>query len=413
MCGYGVLVYSNSECFCRFPDSGVSEKMGVDTRTETPRTESRKHKNTSSSVQMSRKRKMPSKHRSRSRHASKSNCVKSVLGCVRTEDGSKNGAESIKSEPKHHVRTKAANINDNVINLRSHANANTLKKKVTRKPGPKSKVGSRDDDSESAESDVVFVLYKPPGTALDEIDMTNVSDSPEEEVVESDPEEGLVPHAVLTRIPGICNVYTCSCCEGTFVSKRCINNHVCKSKEFNSSSPGEQVTSRKTSEDQTSGKETCKNMVPEAMVSDSRTSVKKTPDNSFHDNEVDSSRGSTSKSTLSSSFGPLSGLLRTSSLRQGAATEGKDHSDQDVGPPNSESYKCDICGFKFSRLVTLMAHKNRHLYRMNDDDDDDDDDEEEEEKEEEEEENDDYYDDHYRCIRKKKKPVAKTMTEDS
>jgi hypothetical protein len=46
-----------------FPDSGVSEKMGVDAKTEIPRTESRKLKKTSSSVQVSRKRKMPAKHR--------------------------------------------------------------------------------------------------------------------------------------------------------------------------------------------------------------------------------------------------------------------------------------------------------------------------------------------------------------
>ena len=383
--------------------------MGVDAKTETPRTESRKHKNTSGSVQVSKKRKKPSKHRSRSRHTNKSNSVKSVLACVRTEDGSKNGAESNQFEPRHHVRTKAANINDNTFNLGSHANAVTLTKKLTHKPGPKSKVGSRDDDSESAESDVVFVHYKPPGSAMDEIDMTNVSDSPEEEVDESDPEEGLLPHAVLTRIPGICNVYTCSSCEGTFTSKRCVNNNVCKSKEFNSSPPEEQVPRRKTSEDKTSGKETCKNMVPEAMASEDRASVEKTSDISVHDNVVDSSRGSTSKSTLSSSFGPLSELLRTSYLRQRVVTVGKDNSNQDMDTPNGGSYKCDICGFTFSRLVTLMSHKNRHLYRMNDDDDDDEDDEEEEEEEEEE---DDYYDDNYR-VRKKKKPVTKTLTEDS
>ena len=408
-----VCVYSNSECFCRFPDSGVSEEMGVDAKTETSRTESRKHKNTSSSVQVSKKRKMPLKHRSRSHHTNKSNSVKSVL--VRTEDGRKNGAESNKFEPKHHVRTRAANMNDNVLNLRSHANADTLKKKLTRKPGPKSKVGSRDDDSESAESDVVFVLYKPAGSALDEIDMTNVSDSPEEELDESDPGEGLLPHAVLTRIPGICNVYTCTSCEGTFTSKRCVNKHVCKSKEFNSSSPGEQIPSRKISEDKTSGKETCKNVVPEAMASENGASVKKTSDNSVHDNEVDRTRGSTSESTLTSSFGAFSGLLRTSYLRRGAATIGKDRSNQDMAAPNGGSYKCDICGFTFSRLVTLMSHKNRHLYRMNDDDDDDDDDDDEEEEEEEEEDEgeDDYYDDDYRCIRKKKKPVAKTVTEES
>jgi hypothetical protein len=356
---------------------------------------------------------MPSKHRSQSHHTNKSNSVKSVLACARTEDGSKNGAESNKFEPKHHVRTKAANINDNVLNLGSHANAVTLKKELTPKPGPKSKVGSRDDDSESAEPDVVFVLYKPPGSAVDEIDMTNVSDSPEEEVDESDPEEGLLSHAVLTRIPGICNVYTCSSCEGTFISKRCVNNHVCKSKEFNSS-PEEQVPRRKTSEDKTSGKETCKNMVPEAMASENGASVTKTSDNSLNDNAVDSSRGSTSKSTLSSSFGPFSGLLRTSYLRPRAVTVRRDHSNQGMVTPNGGLYKCDICGFTFNRLVTLMSHKNRHLYRMNDDDDDDDDDEEEEKKEEEEEEedDDDYYDDNYRCVRKKKKPIAKTVTED-
>ena len=404
-----VCVYSNSECFCRFPDSGVSEEMGVGAKTETPRTESRKYKNTSSSVHVSKKRKMPSKHRSRSHHTNKSNSVKSVLACVRTEDGSKNGAESNKLEPNHHVRTKAANINDNMLNLKSHANADTLKKKLKRKPGPKSKVGSRDDDSESAESDVVIVLHKTPGSALDEIDMTNVSDSPEEEVDESDPEEGLLPHAVLTRIPGICNVYTCTLCEGTFISKRCVNNHACKSKEFNSSPPEEQVPGRKTSEDKTSGKETCKNMVPGAMASENRAPVKETSHNSVHDNAVDSSRESTSKSTLSSSFGPFSGLIRTRYLRRGATTVGKAHSNQNMVTPNGGSYTCDICGFTFSRLVTLMSHKNRHLYRMNDDDDDDDDDDDEEEEEEE----DDYYDDDYRCVRKKKKPVAKTVTEDS
>jgi hypothetical protein len=331
---------------------------------------------------------------------------------VRTEDGRKNGAKSNKFEPKHRVRIKAANMNDNVLNLRSHANANTLKKKLTRKPGPKSKVGNRDDDSESAESDVVFVLHKPAGSALDEIDMTNVSDSPEEEVDESDPGEGLLPHAVLTRIPGICNVYTCTSCEGTFTSKRCVNNHVCKSKEFNSSTPGEQTPRRKISEDNTSGKETCKNVVPEAVASENETSAKKTSDNSVHDNEVDRSRGSTSESTLSSSFGPFSGLLRTSYSRRGAATIGKDCSNQDMATPNGGPYKCNICGCTFSRQVTLVSHKNRHLYCMNDDDYDDDDDEEEDEEEEEEGE-DDYYDDDYRRIRKKKKPVAKTVTEES
>jgi hypothetical protein len=296
-----------------------------------------------------------------------------------------------------------------MLNLRSHANADTLKKKLTRKPGPKSKVGSRDDDSESAESDVVFLLCKPPGSALDEIDMTNVSDSPEE--VESDPEEGLLSHAVLTRIPGICNVYTCSCCEGTFTSKSCVNNHVCKSKEFKSSSPEEQVPRRTTSEDKTSGKETCKNMVSEAMASENKASVNKTSDNSVHDNEIDSNRGSTSKSTLSSSSGPLSGLLRTSYLRQGAVTVGKDHSNQDMVTSNGGSYKCDICGLTYSRLVTLNSHKDTHLYGMNNDDDDDDDDDVDEEEEAEEE--DDLYDDDYRRVRKKKKPVAKTETDDS
>ena len=406
-----VCVYSNSECFCRFPDSGVSEKMGVDARTENPRTESRKHKSTSSSVQVSKKKKKPSKHRSRSRRTNKRNSVKSVLASVRTEVCSKIGAKSNKCEPKHHVRTKAANINDNVLNLRSHARADTLKKELVRKPGPKSKVGRRVDDSESDESDVVFVLHKPPSSVLDVIDMTNVSDSPEEEVDESDPEEGLLPHALLTRIPGICDIYTCSRCEGTFTSKIRVNNHVCKSKEFNSASPEEQALRRRMSEDKISGKETCKNIVPEAMVSNNRASVKKTSDNTVHENDVGSSRGSTSKSTLSSSFGPLSELQRRSYLRRDAASVGKVHSNQDMVSPKSGSYKCDICGFTFSRLVTLMSHKNRHLYRMNDDDDDDDDDDDEEEEEEEAEEEED--DDYYRCVRKKKKPVAKTVIEDS
>jgi hypothetical protein len=229
--------------------------------------------------------------------------------------------------------------------------------------------------------------------------MTNVSDSPEEEVDESDPEEGLVPNAVLTRIPGICSVYTCLRCEGTFTSKSCVNSHVCEIEEYISSSPEEQIPRRETSEDKTSGKETCKDVVPEAMASENGASVKKTSDNSVHDNEVDRSRGSTSESTLSSSFGPFSGLLRTSYLRRGAATIDKDCSNQDMVTPNGGCYKCDICGFTFSRLVTLLSHKNRHLYRMNDDDDDDDDDEEEE--------------DNYRCIRKKKKPVAETVKEES
>jgi hypothetical protein len=391
--------------------------MGVEANTQTQRTQSRKQKNTSNSVQVSKRRKMPTKHRSRSGHTKRSNSVKSVRASVRTDDGSKNGVKSNKFEPKHLVRTKAVNINDNMLNLRSHANADILKKKPMRKPGPKSKVGSRDDDSESDESDVVFVRHKPPGLPLDVIDMTTASDSPEEEVGESDPEEGLVPHALFTRIPGICDIYTCSYCENTFTTKRRINNHVCESKEFNSESPAEQVPRRKSYEDKPSENETWKNMIPEGMASENRASVKKTSYNSVHDNEVDSSRGSNSKSTLSSSFGPFSRSPRTSYLRRGAVTVGEVHGNQDVVSPNSGSYKCDICGFTFSRQVTLMSHKNSHLYRMNDDDDEDDDDDDDDEQEEEENDDDDVNeeddDNDYHCVRKEMKPVAMTVTENS
>jgi uncharacterized C2H2 Zn-finger protein len=392
-------MYSNSECFCRFPDSGVSEEVGLDTKTETPKTGSRKHKNASNSVQVSKKQKMPSKHHSRSHRTNKVNSVTSVLASVNSEDCSKSGTKSNKCEPQHCVRTKSENINDDMLNLKSDARADTLKKKLMRKPGPKSKVGSRDDNSENDESEVVFLLHKPPNSVLDVIDMTNVSDSPEEVVDESDPEEGLSPHSLLTRIPGIGTIFTCSRCEGTFTSKRRIQSHVCKSKEFNSSSPEEQVPGGKTSEGKTSGKETCKDMVPEAMPSENRASEKEASDNMASENEGGSTRGSCSESTLSSPSASFVELPRIRHLRQGAATFGKDCSNQDTVPADSELYRCDICGFTFSRLVTLMSHKNRHLYRLNDGGGGGDDDEEEDD--------DDDYDDDYSCVRKKKKPVAK------
>jgi hypothetical protein len=309
---------------------------------------------------------------SRSGHTDKVNSVESVLPNVRSEEYTKNGRKSDKHEPEYNVRTKTANINDNVLNIRSHAKADTLKKKVMPRPGPKSKVQSRDDDSDSDKSDVEFVLYRPANSVLDVIDMTNVNDSPEEEMDVSDPEEGLLPHALWTRIPGVCSIYTCSHCEGTFTSKRHVNSHVCKRKEFNSASPDKQV--------------------PAVMASENRASEEEATDKMALDNKDESSRGSTTESTFSSS-GSLVEVPRIQNLKLGAATVGKDHSRQDMVSADRGSYKCDICGFTFSRLVTLMSHKNRHLYRTNDNDDDG-------------------GDDDYICFRKKKKRVAKTVTED-
>jgi hypothetical protein len=113
--------------------------------------------------------------------------------------------------------------------FRSNAKDAAQKTKVNHKPGPKSRVGRKGDNFDNDDSDIEIVLHKPSGS-LDIIDMTDDIDSPVEDVDEGDPSEGLLPHVILTRIPGMCNIYTCCLCEGTFTSKGCANNHVCKNR---------------------------------------------------------------------------------------------------------------------------------------------------------------------------------------
>jgi hypothetical protein len=191
------------------PDWRGSKKIKVSTRTKISRAKSRKRKSTSQKAQGARKKTMTL----RSHHESQ------VI--------------TVKSEPQDH-REQMQNENHTPGTSHVASNAERAERiKVKRKPGPKSRVGGKcdnldDDDDDDDDDDVEFVLYKPPNSVLDVIDMTDDIDSPVEEDV-GHPSEGLAPHLTCIRIPGVCYIYICSLCDITFTSKLSAKNHMCNS----------------------------------------------------------------------------------------------------------------------------------------------------------------------------------------
>jgi hypothetical protein len=164
---------------------------------------------------VSKKRKKSPNH-FRSHHKSQVNGLRTV----RSEDSNKErSTANRKPGPKSRVRAQQASISD-MLNLRSKTKEPEQENKVEHKSGPKSRVAGKNDNVDSDNSDVEFVLYKPPNAFLDVIDLTDTVDSSVEGYNGGDPKEALIPHIVLTEIPGMCNIYTCSLCEGTFTSTR-------------------------------------------------------------------------------------------------------------------------------------------------------------------------------------------------
>jgi hypothetical protein len=265
-------MYSNSEFSCRFPDGGISKQIVI-TETETPRTESRKRNNTSGNVQVTKKKRNTSKSHPQSHsrhHKSQINSVQSVLASTKPHDLIKQTAKAnLKPQPKSHVRPQQVSVNGDLSpNLKSNAEQVERGYKVKCKPGPKSQVGDYDGNLGNDDSDVVIVLHKPPNSLLDVIDMTDDTESPVEEVDESDAAEGLSSHILSTKIPGVCSIYTCCLCESTFTSKRYANSHVCKLRELNPPSPKEEQPNEETFEEKAPGRKASENKVQRKKTSE-------------------------------------------------------------------------------------------------------------------------------------------------
>jgi hypothetical protein len=347
-------------------------KITISTNTRTSRTESRKRSNSSSSVHVSRKKKKTSESRSISHQKNEVNTVKSGSQEPSEQRQKANHEHGTKSR----VGTQQVSVSDNFsVNVRSNAKDAEQKNKVNRKPGPKSRVGGQDDNLDNDDSDVEIVLYKPADSFLDVIDMTDDIDSPVEDVDEDDPAEGLEPHVRLIRIPEMCNIYSCSLCEGTFVTKRYANNHVCMNRKLNSASPNKDEHREKTSEDSALWKKAPKDKVQDGKVAENTAASKevsenkaagaKASDDNTLESEEESYRGSSSiDSTLSASS---SELQKLTSVAKDAETERKDNKYTNSG--GCGQYQCDVCGVRFTRHVTLVSHKDRHLYPMNEDED--------------------------------------------
>ncbi|XP_021920699.1 uncharacterized protein LOC110830280 isoform X2 [Zootermopsis nevadensis] len=204
------------------PNLGVNKKITFNTNTTASGTETRKRNNTSDDVQVSKKKKNTSESHSRSDHEIEVNTAKSDPSNTESQDSNKQ-RQKVNHEPgiKSHATIHKVSVNDNIsVNVRSNAKGAEQKNKNC-KSGPKSEVGGKDHNLENNYSDAKIA------NSLDAIDMTDNIDSSVEKVDEGDRAEGLMPHVLLTRIPGICNIYTCSVCERIFTSKGCANNHVC------------------------------------------------------------------------------------------------------------------------------------------------------------------------------------------
>jgi hypothetical protein len=331
--------------------------VAPDTKTETSRTKSRKRNKSSGSVQVSKKRKKSPNH-IRSHHKNQVNGLRTV----RSEDSSKErSTANHKPGPESHVRAQQARISD-MLSPTSRAKEPEQENKVKHKSGPKSRVAGKNDNLDSDNSDVEFVLYKPPNSFLDVIDLTNAVDRSVGENG-SDPKEALVPHVVLTTIPGICNIYTCSLCEVTFTSAGCANRHMCKFNRLISVSPTDMELGEKTPEEKTLGEEASENTTEGKGTSESEAAGQNTTEKNILECGEGSNNGSTSSEHT---FSASSELQRITSETEGAETGNKDNgSEIDTGSAGSGSHMCDICGVRFTRLVSLASHKDRHLYPMN------------------------------------------------
>ncbi|KAJ9584243.1 hypothetical protein L9F63_021405, partial [Diploptera punctata] len=85
-----------------------------------------------------------------------------------------------------------------------------------KKRGPKPKVANI--NRENNESNNSFLLCKPTNSLLGTVDVPGG---------ESNPADELPSHILVTKIPGICNIYTCTICERTVTSKKCVLDHKC------------------------------------------------------------------------------------------------------------------------------------------------------------------------------------------
>ncbi|PSN48339.1 hypothetical protein C0J52_08078 [Blattella germanica] len=242
------------------------------------------------------KAKSGSKPKTSSRPPTNVNKTQSMLPNTRKKPGPKSMTSGV---PQNRVNT-IQNINKSKMvdpqSMDSNQSTTSFKEESsdkkssvikTRKPGPKSKVGNIEDDSE-----VSFLLYKPPNHILDNIDITDDPDTPNASEDEGDPLEGIPSHVLLTKIPGICNIYTCTICECTITSKRHVLDHSCKNEPSQNESKSELLLES-------------------------------------NENEINTSEA------VDSASGP---------------------------------YICEICNTVFSRQVTLVAHREKHLYNMTDED---------------------------------------------
>jgi hypothetical protein len=360
---YCVLV---SSCIYRFPDLGVSEEVAAGTDSETSVTIPRKRSNPSHSVQVSKKRKKSPNRYSRSRHKNQVNGVEPVLTTTVSEDSTEEGSRANhRPGPESCVRPQQTNING-MLNPRSKVKEPGQKNKMKYKPGPKSQVKGRNDDLDSDNSDVEFVLYKPPHSVLDVIDLTDAVESPEEVEDVSDVEESLQPHIVLTKIPGACSIYTCPLCSGTFTSARSADRHACAG---STKSPTQVAVRGKTtgevaSQNRVQGEvayviEAQRNATSEGAAARQKASEKKT-----HECEK---RHNAENTTSCNSSSILQRILSETDAESGNKNDG---SENDTSSGGSGSHVCDICGLRCTRLVSLIAHKDRHLYPMSECEDD-------------------------------------------
>jgi hypothetical protein len=349
----------------RFPDLGVSEKVAAGTKPET-KTVPRKRNNSSDSVQVSKKRKKSRTHYSKSHHKNEVNGVKTVFTTISSDSSEERSRANHKPGPKSRVRPQQASVNAKV-KVKEPKQKNEMKYKSA----PKSQVAGKNDDLDSDNSDVEFILYKPPDSFLDVIDLTDAVESPVESEHGSGTEEAIEPHIELTKIPGIGKIYTCPVCEGTFTSSSCANKHVCMVNIRIPMSPTEVDLREKTI-----GEETSKNKVPGEMASENKAggngtsegvaAGQKASETKTHEcGERHNAESTSSEHIFSTSSNVSSVLQRILSETKGFESGNENGSENDTSSAGFGSHVCDICGFRCTRLVSLASHKDRHLYPMN------------------------------------------------
>ncbi|XP_069682829.1 uncharacterized protein [Periplaneta americana] len=256
----------------------------------------------------------------------------------RTYSSARSAVNTGTSSPKPQSKSKHSNsqVTSKRKNFEDRKIINKQQKESSSKckPGPKSLVEDANDNLDHEGSDVEFVLHKPPNSVLDTIDMTGDMDSSQDEP--EDATEVLKSHILLTKIPGICVIYTCTVCECTFTSKNCANFHICKKNgnTFNSvNRPGIGASTNQNKTSDNKSLNSCNNVI---------------------ENKLSSVSSEAGRETLRS----ILTHTKHVKIESNGGDSAKNHNNIS---DDFFSYTCDVCGTKFTRYVTLMAHKQKHL----------------------------------------------------